>query len=354
MCLNRTRSATYMHENSFLKKLAANLKKSHLNKPQIIANTVIECVNAGAFALGEPVPSIQKTAGYCKIAKETIRQAYNILKSKGVLGSKRGRSYYVITEHYAGKPNVFLMFNYFGTPHKVETLKGILAGVGDNVTLSLFSHYKDPDIFVKTLEEAKGKYDYYVVMPLRDKKCAEALSKFDQSKLLLIDIDIDFPGKACPKIIQNFDENFLEILRSLSAEIKKYDGFTPTLVLNNAPAEHKNAFREFLKEAHLSGKIMERPLKSGDVEKGRIWFVFDDADLVTAVKTSEDNGFKIGRDYAIVSYNFVPMKSIVCGGLTTITIDFFGLGMRIAKQLLNWNPACSETVETFLVRGKTL
>jgi len=341
-------------QQKFLKTLSANLKKSDLNKPQIVAKTAADLVNAGVFKLGDPMPSIQNVADSCRISKETIRQAYNILKRRGVVDSKRGRAYYTITERCGGAPNVFLMFNYFGTPHKVETLRGIMDGVGGGAKLSFFSHYKDPDTFVKTLEEAKGKYEYYVVMPLRDAKCAEALSKLDQSKLLLIDIDIDYPGKACPKIVQNFNENFRAILCELSADIKKYAGFTLTMVLNNAPEEHKIAFEKFCRAEKLPHKILRRKVRPEDVKPKTVWIVFDDGDLVEVVKTSNELGLKMKRDYALISYNDIPIKRIICGGITTISIDFFGLGRRVAEQILNWDPARSETVPTFLIRGATL
>lgn len=339
---------------TFLKTLSNNLKKSNLNKPQIIANTVIDFVNSGTFKLGEPIPSIHKVADSCTIAKETIRQAYNILKRKGVVDSKRGRSYYTILEKYTDTPNVFLMFNYFGTPHKVETLKGIMDGVGDKARLSFFSHHKNPDTFVKTLEEAKGKYDYYVVMPLRDQKCANALANFDQSKLLLIDIDIDYPNKNCSKIIQNFNENFYAILNDLADDINKYKDFTFTMVLNNAPCEHKLAFQKFCKEQNLKNKILQKKITEADVTDKTIWIIFDDDDLVTVMKKSNQMNWQIKKDYAVISYNDIPIKHIICGGITTISIDFFALGNRVAKQIVDWDTSCDETVKTFLVRGNTL
>ncbi len=337
----------------FFTTLNKNLKKSHMNKPHIIAKTVIDLVNAGVFKYGEPIPSIHKVADACNIARETIRQAYNILKRKGLLDSKRGRSHYLVSEHYEDVPNVFLMFNYFGTPHKVETLKGIIDGVGDKAKLSFFSHYKNPDTFVQTLQEASGKYDYYVVMPLRDPKCADALSKMDQSKLLLIDIDIDYPNKECPKIVQNFNESFLDILRELKNDIKKYKGFDFTMVLNNAPEEHALAFMKFCQEESLRGKIIRSVLPE-DVKDKTIWIVFDDGDLVTIIKRSDELNLKIRKDYALISYNDIPMKRIICGGITTITIDFFGLGQRVAKQIVKWDTSRSETVPTYLVKGNTL
>lgn len=337
----------------FLKTLSENLKKSDMNKPQIVAKTVIDAVNAGVFALGEAIPSIHKVSDTCLIARETIRQAYNILKRKGVVGSKRGRSFYTICERYTDIPNVFLMFNYFGTPHKVETLRGIMAGVGDKAKLSFFSHYKNPDTFAKTLADAKGKYDYYVVMPLRDKKCADALADFDQSKLLLIDIDIDFPNKNCPKIIQNFDENFLKILRQLAPDIEKYAGFKLVMVLNSAPEEHARAFKKFCTERGLNGEI-RRTVSENDVHEKTIWIVFNDDDLVTVIKRSDELGLKIRSDYAVISYNDIPFKHIVYGGITTISIDFFDLGKRVAAQILDWDETRNETVPTFLVRGNTL
>jgi len=337
----------------FYKALSESLQKGNMNKPQIIVKTVIDFINAGSFAIGEAIPSIHGVAKFCDVAGETVRQAYNILKQKGLLDSRRGKSYYVICDHYENVPNIFLMFNFFGTPHKVETLNGIRAGVGDKAKLNFFSHYKDPEIFVKTLEAAKGRYDYYVVMPLRNPKCAQAMANIDQSKLLIIDIDIDYPNKTCPRIIQNFNENFLKMLNRLAPDIKKYKGFDFTMVLNQAPEEHRIAFDKFCKEQHLKGKFFKN-ITEADVKPKTVWMLFDDSDLVTVIKKSQEMNLEMLKDYAVISYNDIPMKRIIGGGITTISIDFFDLGKRVAKQILAWDETHVETVETFLIKGSTL
>ena len=110
----------------------------------------------------------------------------------------------------------------------------------------------------------------------------------------------------------------------------------------------------FCKEEKLKSKILQKKIVEDDVNDKTIWIIFDDDDLVTVIKKSNDMKWQIKKDYAVISYNDIPVKRIICGGITTISIDFFGLGKRVAKQILNWNPSCEETVKTFLVQGNTL
>ncbi|MBQ6534993.1 MAG: substrate-binding domain-containing protein, partial [Opitutales bacterium] len=114
------------------------------------------------------------------------------------------------------------------------------------------------------------------------------------------------------------------------------------------------AFEKFCRAEKLPHKILRRKVRPEDVKPKTVWIVFDDGDLVEVVKTSNELGLKMKRDYALISYNDIPIKRIICGGITTISIDFFGLGRRVAEQILNWDSARSETVPTFLIRGATL
>ena len=99
---------------------------------------------------------------------------------------------------------------------------------------------------------------------------------------------------------------------------------------------------------------MQKKITESDVKDKTIWIIFDDDDLVTVIKKSNDMSWQIKQDYALISYNDIPMKRIICGGITTISIDFFALGNRVAQQIINWNSTCNETVKTFLVSGNTL
>lgn len=56
-------------QSLLLSAFSRNLKKSHLNKPEILAQTVVDFVNASKLKLRDPLPSIQSVSEHCKIAK---------------------------------------------------------------------------------------------------------------------------------------------------------------------------------------------------------------------------------------------------------------------------------------------
>lgn len=55
-------------KDNFLALLKDSLDKSEKPKPQVIADVVIDSVISGTLKKGDVLPSINKTARFCKIA----------------------------------------------------------------------------------------------------------------------------------------------------------------------------------------------------------------------------------------------------------------------------------------------
>ena len=83
-----------------LKKLASELKVSHVPKSKFIENFIIDMINDGKLKKGSKLPSINELANSCKIARETVVKSYNLLKSKGLVESRHGKGFIVIKSKY--------------------------------------------------------------------------------------------------------------------------------------------------------------------------------------------------------------------------------------------------------------
>lgn len=343
-------------KDNFLTLLKDSLDKSEKPKPQVIADVVIDSVISGMLKKGDVLPSINKTARFCKIACETVRKAYGTLKEKGLIGAHQGKSFFVLKSTYDKKRNVFLLFNFLSTPYKAAIARGIIDVVGDKATLNFASHNRSERNFTTLLENAIGKYEYYAVIPMRSEQTSKLLSSIDQKKLLLIDLDVDFPNKACSRIIQNFDTNFLKAMEKLAPDLEKYKGFDFRFVNNPYhahPQETVAMFREFCKKNGFNCYVDDEVLPA-NIHRNTLWFLVQDSDLVHLIKMSQSEGLKLKRDYGIITYNDMAMKHIIEGGVSTISIDFYDMGRQVGKQILDWNCDLNKTVETYLIRGNTI
>lgn len=338
---------------TLLKKKVETTQES---KPKAIVSFFLDAITSGFLQKGDRLPSINITARFCKIACETVRRSYGELKEKGVVGASQGKGFFVIKQKYDRKPNVFLLFSFLSNPYKALVARGIIDGVSNKANLSFCSHHNNENNFKTFLKEAIGKYEYYVVIPMRDEGIKKILSQMEQKKLLLADIEVDFPMKDCPQIVQNFDENFRAALDKLAPELSKYKNFDLRYVYdpkNLHPQEIKDVLQDFA-EANGFNYFVDSEVIEENVRPNTLWFVIEDSDLVKLMKTAKAKNLELRKDYGVLTYNDTEMKHIVEGGVSTVSIDFYELGRKIASQILNWNPTLNEVMETKLIRGNTI
>ena len=81
--------------------------------------------------------------------------------------------------------------------------------------------------------------------------------------------------------------------------------------------------------------------------------IWCDADLVRVVKTCRIKKFELGKDVGVLSYNDTPMKQIVGGGITVISIDFELMGEQAAKFVKN-KQKIGEVLTTSLILRDSL
>ena len=171
-------------------------ERSEIPKYRQIVEAVLKAIQDQRLQRGDSLPSINALSADHQLARETVVKAYNQLKEKGVVASRPGKGFFISTNYYAQQANVFVLFDVLLTPYKERLYRGIRTELRDRAHLDFYYHHHNPEVFCKLLQDAVGKYEYYVVMPFPNDAVRAALAGFDQSKLLLLDIDIDYPGES--------------------------------------------------------------------------------------------------------------------------------------------------------------
>lgn len=62
-----------------------------------LANAIVSGIKSGMIAQDEILPSIHKCCVALDISKNSVEKAYKALKSQGIVGSVKGKGYYVAT-----------------------------------------------------------------------------------------------------------------------------------------------------------------------------------------------------------------------------------------------------------------
>ena len=317
---------------------------------QLIAG-VQRAVRSGSLRRGDAVPSINELCRAHGLSRDTVVKAYNALKKSGVLCSAQGKGFTIASEHISDAVKVLVLFDAF-TPYKETLYEGMRSEAGKRLELDIYFHHFRPDFFARILSDMRGGYGYFVVMPFPDAKVRRALSRFDQSRLMLLDIDVNYPGKRCASVLQSHDLELVSALEQAAERIARYRSLT--LVFpegRHHPSVIKPAFKQFCCKAKVKHRVVER-LDIGMIELGHAYFVIEDTDLVAFIKNARTRGMRIGRDVGVLSYNDTPMKEVTQPGMSVVSIDFEELGRRAARQIIDWQSPRNEFQATrFISRG---
>lgn len=318
-------------------ELFHSLLEPDSSKPKYeqIVEVAREAIQAGRLEIGDALPSINFMSNRYKLARETVRKSYETLRRMGLITSRQGKGYTVTSQRTDADLNVFVLFDAFANAYKEILYEALRKRLGPHAVLDCYAHHFQPKLFINLLREARGKYHRYIVIPLQHPEAIQALAELDQDKLLLLDIKVDYPGKNCLEVSQNHDEHLVQALEAGLERIRHYD----RLVLIFPPSDHHHppvicgAFMRFCQQHRIDGQIISRATLD-TAEKGSAYLVIEDSDLVALVKGSTARKLVLSRDVGIISYNETPLKEIVTGGVTVVSIDFHELGLRAAEATL--------------------
>ncbi|MCX6936886.1 MAG: GntR family transcriptional regulator [Verrucomicrobia bacterium] len=306
---------------------------SRRSKYRQIADVVIEAVNDGRLHKGEALPSINEVSERLGLARDTVVKAYSLLKQLGVLESAHGKAFHITTNHVDTKLRVFVLFDAF-TPYKETLYRAIRHYGGADVELDIFFHHFNVPLFCKLLNDAKGRYQRYVVMPFTNPEILECLRGFDDENLLLLDRRSGFQGCKCSALVQDHDVELEKVLGQAVDYIFRYSNFTLVFPEDkNHPLEIKDAFLRFCVKNKIKAHVVEHLCVDSPLINNA-YFVIEDTDLVELAKAGKARGLQLGVDFGIISYNDTSMKEIAGNGISVVSVDFAEMGRKTALWLL--------------------
>ncbi len=305
-------------------------QKAGQTKVLQLVHSITEAISTGKLKIGDILPSVNQLSAESGFSRDTVFKAYNILKRRSVVESAPTKGYYVANESF----KVFMLLDDFSA-FKEQLYQSFRANLPDTYSVDLHFHHYNPEVFRQLFQNSLGRYSMYVVMNIDHKSIDPALEKIDANKLLVIDMGKPENGKM-NYLTQNFRESVTACLEDGAHAIKKYDEMVLVYEENSTPhpPETSNAARKFCKD-HKVKFIKKAHFDPSAIKKGQAYFVIRDADLVKVIKECRNRGFVLGKDIGVLSYNDTPMKEIVGGGISVISIDFEEMGKQAAAFVKN-------------------
>ncbi|MEO9869410.1 GntR family transcriptional regulator [Ekhidna sp.] len=312
--------------------------ESRTPKYKQIIDSVINGIEKKQLHIGDKIPSINAISETYLLSRDTVEKAYSQLKEKKFITSVKGKGYFIANTDLVSKIHVCLIFNKL-SPYKKMIYDSIVRGLGDTAYVDLYIHHCDPEIFDDLVTKKLEEYSYYVVMPnfhVIDERVKSTLKKIPDTELIILDRQIPELVGNFGNVYQDFRTDIYEALTSSINDVKKYKKVYLVFPVNEVypyPKEIILGFNDFVRQNSLEAQVMDDIEEDYEVNKGDLFIVIDENDLINLIKAIREKGLKTGDDVGIISYNETPLKEILENGITVMTTDFKAMGKAVANMI---------------------
>jgi DNA-binding transcriptional regulator YhcF (GntR family) len=319
----------------FIQKIKNLSEISTLSKHEQIVNGITECIDEKILVKGDKLPSINQMVSQIGFARKTIVKAYEELKDRGIVESKKLKGYFILNTETKVVLKVALLL-YSLRRFQEEYYNALRKQLGKTYQIDVYFHHNNLEIFQTIISNIEGKYGMYIVAPIQKPEVVKILKKFEPKKLLVVDRYVEL-GNNFSYIYQEFESTTYDNLVAQKKVIKTYK----KIVLffrtdSDYPVGVLNGFKKFLKDFDVQGEVIKK-YKKDSVEKGVLYFFVGDNGLWEIIKDCAEKDVEVGREVGILSHNDHIIKELVCGGITTISTDFNEMAIETAKYVNNGN-----------------
>ncbi len=302
-----------------------------LSKHEQLVLGVIEAIDDGILVTGDQLPSINNMVAELGYARKTIVKAYEELKERGLIESKKLKGYFIISQETKVTLKIALLLFSFQR-FQEEFYNTFRKELGKRFQIDVFFHHNNTAIFETIFTNIRGKYGMYVVAPIPNPQIQPLLESIPPQKLLIIDRYLPLKAEYS-YISQEFEETTYAKLEELLPAIRNFKKFE--LFFNDDrdyPQGIRSAFERFLKDYKVEGSI-RKTYKPGSAKKGTLYFFISDTNLWEVLRDCRNKEYVVGKDIGILSHNDHVAKQIVFGGITTISTDFNAMAKKAAKHI---------------------
>ncbi len=296
-----------------------------------IISSVEKIIEEGRLKKDEKLPSINKVCLEFSLSRDTVLQAYEELKKRGIIYAILGKGYYVKSTEISIKQRIFLLFDELNS-FKEDLYNSFLIHIGKGIQVDIYFHHFNIKVFQKLIDDSNGNYTKYIIMPTNLIGAATAIKTLPVNEVFILDQTnpelISFPA-----IYQNHQKDIYNCLVLGKNKLNKYENIILIFPGFREPLGMKIGFENFCKDFGFYHEIITE-FKNRDIKKGEVYIIPNDRDLVQVIEKSKIQNLKIGEDFGVISYNETPLKKIVENGITTISTNFELMGKILAQMIL--------------------
>lgn len=323
--------------------------KSNIGIPKYrqIITTIEDSIRSGDLKKGDQIDSINKIRNYNNLSRDTVLNAFNELKSRGIIKSIVGKGYYVNSEDVNVHEKIFLLFDELNA-FKEDLYNSFLDHLGPNIQVDIYFHHFNKSIFNKLISDHNGDYNYYVIMPANFKNTSLILEQLPEGQVYILD-QLHHDLNHYPAVYQNFESAIHNNLNKALDRIANYQQLILVFSSDRQPIAMHSGFVSFCQDHQISFEIIE-DLKDRDLNKGEVYITPEDQSLLLIIQKMKKQELILAKDIGVISYNDTLLKEIVEGGITTISTDFKAMGRSLAEMITTKTPQNIENPNQLIIR----
>jgi DNA-binding transcriptional regulator YhcF (GntR family) len=293
--------------------------------------SVEKAIEEKRMKINDKLPSINKICLEFSLSRDTVLQAYDELKKRGIIYAIPGKGYYIKSIGITIKNKVFLLFDELNV-FKEDLYNSFIKNMGNDVQVDIYFHHFNIKVFQKLIEESNGNYTKYVIMPTNLQEIAPILNTLPVQEVYILD-QTNPELSQFPSIAQNFVKDIYNALLKGLYRLDRYQKLILIFPGFREPIGMKIGFEKFCIDYNFDYEIISEFNKL-KINNGEVFIIPNDRDLVQVIEQSEIDQLIIGQDFGIISYNETPLKKVVANGITTISTNFEMMGEILAQMIL--------------------
>ncbi|HEY5744916.1 MAG TPA: GntR family transcriptional regulator [Chryseolinea sp.] len=300
-----------------------------------VSNAILRAVEEDRIKTHDQLPSINELSFCLNVSRDTAEKSYKHLKQIGLLTSVPGKGFYVRGAEES-KCKVFLLFNELSESKKI-IYDALLKDLGDGM-VDFYVYYDDFDLFRKILAKRRFDYTHYVISPHAGENpddMLKALSSIPSEKLIILDPFLH-EVNASAGVYQNFEKDIYNLLQKAKDRIFKYKCIK---VICPDHACYATGIIKGIKKFAEACNFQFCAVPSArcaEIQTGDLFVSIYENDFIHLAERIMVSGLIPGHQVGIISYNDLPCKKLILGGITTVSADFQFMGRQLAR-LINQN-----------------
>jgi DNA-binding transcriptional regulator YhcF (GntR family) len=298
---------------------------------QLVAS-IVASVESGILKKGEKLPSINQICAECHLSRDTVMLAFKTLKARGVVLSQPGKGYYIACTEITREEKICMVLDELNA-WKETFYDSFLSSLESKATVDVSFHCFNYGSFKSLILGSAGNYTSYVIMPATFDNTSHLIGKLPQGKVYILDrLKGDLSEYSA--VYQDFENDLYQGLTEGLDVVSKYKKLILVHPGGKEPPEREKGFIRFCREQGFGYETV-KTIHHTSIEKGRLYVVISDRDLVDLVKNARLKALHPGRDIGIISLNDHLLKEVLMGGITTISTDYKMMGAALAQMIKN-------------------